>query len=131
MFIPHSKLIENTITSTCLGNFQQSPFFVLKMSNKIHVDPYVFLLSFVRANLPWNKLWNHSLGTKYKWKEGKIYNNYHSLVFPTAILTAVSRPLQRKTPWDRQVYFLSFFRETMRVSLTSAHLLAHLRILKM
>lgn len=64
IFIPHPKLIENmialwhsykyyvAISSMCLGNFQQPSFFVLRIPNRIHVDPYVFFLTFVRANFP-------------------------------------------------------------------------------
>lgn len=108
MFIPHAKLIENmitlwhsykyyvAITSMYLGNFQQPSFFVLKIPNRIHIDPYVFFLTFVRANFPWNKLWDHSLGKKNEKRRRCTTISTPFLVFPTAILTRVSKLLQRK-----------------------------------
>lgn len=86
-------------------------FFVFAENTKIHVDLYFYFFALwepkLRANFPWNKLKDYDLGTKKKWKEGKVYSNYHSLVFPTAMVTAVSKQLQRKEKCDIGKY--SFF----------------------
>lgn len=101
------------ISSMCLGNFQQPSFFVFKIPNRIHRDPYVFFLTFVRANFPWNKLWDCSLGIKNEKRGRWTTITTPFLVFPTVMLTGVSKLLQRKENHNigKYSFFLSLERK--------------------
>lgn len=108
--VTNSHVLEISSSSLCFLLFVG---LFLKIPNKVHEELYFSFLPLwepIFLEMKIEGLWSKN---KKTWKEGKVYSNYHSLVFPTAMVTAVRKLLQRKEKPDigKYSFFLSLERK--------------------